>query len=210
MGEAISNIANLILIGGAPCLDFVNTVDERLAPAPDDRLRTYADLITWSERVGILSAKDGQRLLRASARPPRAAQKVVERAIALREAIYRIFSAQIEARPFKPGDLSLFNEELSTALAQSRLTPAAQRFKWDWRDEEALDQMLWPIVRSAAELLTSDRLERVRRCANQTCGWLFLDTSRSGRRHWCDMRYCGNRAKARRHYARVRGAARKV
>ena len=68
------------------------------------------------------------------------------------------------------------------------------------------DRMLWPVTRSAAELLVSGELSRVRTCANDTCGWLFMDTSKNRSRRWCDMNDCGNRAKARRHYARKRAA----
>jgi predicted RNA-binding Zn ribbon-like protein len=68
--------------------------------------------------------------------------------------------------------------------------------------------MLWPVVRSAADLLTSERVVRVRECAAEDCAWLFVDTSRGPRRKWCDMSTCGNRAKARRYYARHRSARR--
>jgi predicted RNA-binding Zn ribbon-like protein len=62
--------------------------------------------------------------------------------------------------------------------------------------------MLWPVARSAADLLTSQEQSRVRECAASDCGWLFLDLSRNRSRRWCDMETCGNRTKARRHYAR--------
>src|SRR5207302_22567 len=71
-------------------------------------------------------------------------------------------------------------------------------------EEETLDRMLWPVIRSAADLLVSGEAQRVRRCASETCDWLFLDTSRNHSRRWCDMSGCGNRAKARRHYARAK------
>src|SRR5258708_7059779 len=59
---------------------------------------------------------------------------------------------------------------------------------------------------SARELATAlARLDRVRRCANPECGWLFLDDSRAGKRRWCSMSACGNRAKARRHYHKSKG-----
>ena len=67
-----------------------------------------------------------------------------------------------------------------------------------------LDTVLWPIAKSAADLLTSDRLACVRECAAQNCGWLFMDNSPNQRRRWCNMKICGNRAKARRHYERNR------
>jgi predicted RNA-binding Zn ribbon-like protein len=62
--------------------------------------------------------------------------------------------------------------------------------------------MLWPIASSAADLLTSERLKKVRLCEAKTCTWLFLDESRNHSRRWCDMKVCGNREKARRHYQR--------
>ena len=64
--------------------------------------------------------------------------------------------------------------------------------------------MLWPIVTSAVELLTSPEARRVKVCPGLgDCGWLFLDTSKSGRRRWCSMEGCGSRSKMRRYYART-------
>jgi predicted RNA-binding Zn ribbon-like protein len=74
------------------------------------------------------------------------------------------------------------------------------------RDVPALDRMLWPLAHSAAELLASSERARVRLCEGEDCGWLFLDTSRNGARHWCDMKDCGNRAKVRRFRERQRVA----
>ena len=74
-------------------------------------------------------------------------------------------------------------------------------------DEGALDRPLWPVLRSAAALLTSDDIARIRECAAERCAWLFIDHSRNRSRRWCDMRDCGNRAKARRHYARAKARA---
>lgn len=71
--------------------------------------------------------------------------------------------------------------------------------------------MLWPVVASAAELLVSvEQLPLLRICGlheSGECGWLFLDETRNHTRRWCSMKDCGNRAKARRHYHRVRGEA---
>ena len=100
-------------------------------------------------------------------------------------------------------DLAALNAALSKVLANACLVPAEDGFAWAWGGEDAaLRRVLWPIVRSAAELLTSDKLDRVGQCAGDSCGWLFLDTSRNRSRRWCEMEHCGNRAKARRHYRR--------
>jgi predicted RNA-binding Zn ribbon-like protein len=97
---------------------------------------------------------------------------------------------------------------LKKAMRQSELRYSGGEFSWHWGGpEQALDRPLWPIVRSAAELLSSDERTLLRECAAETCSWLFLDRSRSRRRRWCDMATCGNRAKARRHYQRKKARA---
>jgi predicted RNA-binding Zn ribbon-like protein len=65
--------------------------------------------------------------------------------------------------------------------------------------------VLWPVARSASELLTSDDLAYVRGCASETCAWLFLDKTKNHGRRWCEMKTCGNRDKARRYYQRQKG-----
>src|ERR671930_579256 len=102
--------------------------------------------------------------------------------------------AGIEASPVTTGGPPrAHNDEIAR-----RPRRIANGFAW------VADDVLAPVVWSAAELLTSGPLERVRECpGDDTCGWLFLDTSRNGSRRWCDMRTCGNRAKARRYYRRA-------
>ena len=67
--------------------------------------------------------------------------------------------------------------------------------------------MLWRLAVDASDLLTSTDLDRVRECSGDTCSWLFLDRSRNRSRRWCDMADCGNRAKARRHYSRLKAGS---
>jgi predicted RNA-binding Zn ribbon-like protein len=210
MDEAGTNADTLKLLGGRLSLDFVNTADWHASDHPVEFLTSYSDLVAWSQHVGILTDHQAQRLLKKAARRPEDANAVLERAIALREAIYRIFSAISRERPPQAADLATFNAELSGALAQSRIVSTAQGFTWDLAGaEDTLDQMLWPVVHDAAGLLTSEDLDRVGQCADDRCGWLFLDTSRNRSRRWCSMENCGNRAKARRHYKRKRAARRR-
>ena len=53
-------------------------------------------------------------------------------------------------------------------------------------------------------ILSENGQQRIRRCTNDDCLWLFLDESKNGTRRWCDMASCGNRAKARRHYLKMK------
>jgi predicted RNA-binding Zn ribbon-like protein len=130
---------------------------------------------------------------------------VRQRAIALREAIYHIFSDTADGEEPNPHDVQTLNRELATAWDHLRLAPTGGGFAWEWVAEgNELDRVLWLVARSAAELLTSGPLDRVRECANDPCGWLFVDLSRNRSRRWCDMQDCGNKVKARRHYARTK------
>jgi predicted RNA-binding Zn ribbon-like protein len=192
------------------CLEFANTVRWHASAAPAETLHSYADLLSWAQQNGPLPARDIERLAQLAGSEPARAADVYERAVALREAIYRIFVAHARGGAADAEDLALLNGELARGLAHARLAPGDAAYTWGWAGEAAhLDAPLWPVVRSAAELLTASRLlERVGQCADDRgCGWLFLDLSKNHSRRWCDINDCGNRAKQRRHYARARSTA---
>jgi predicted RNA-binding Zn ribbon-like protein len=197
----------LNLKSGRLCLDFANTADWHASDQPEEQLNSYADLVSWSEQVGVLTEDEVQQLLREAAHHPDDAAAVLEQAISFREALYQIFSAITVGESPEVADLAILNEVLSTALGRLHLVSTSAGFGWEWIDEEnELERMLWPVAQSAAALLTSAELIRVGRCADDRCGWLFMDMSRNRSRRWCDMGDCGNRAKARRHYQRKQAA----
>ena len=191
-------------IAGWQCLDFANTVNwdsEHI----HDRLHSYADLVSWNQVVGALTGQEARQLLQVAVQRPADAAMVFRQAISLRAAIHELFSALAAGHPASPADLASLNTALPLVLAQSQLVSADGRFTWAWVGETpALERVFWSVLWSTAELLTSEQLERVGKCAAAGCGWLFLDTSRNHSRRWCDMKDCGNRAKARRHYRRRR------
>jgi predicted RNA-binding Zn ribbon-like protein len=200
------------LRGGIPSLDFVNTMGSRLTDRPREYLRSYGDLLDWARQAGLLTPAEEESLSRRATLDPEGAQEALSRALILREAIHRVVSATIGGEPQGESDLSALNGELSVALSHLRLVPAGgvYGFGWDWGENDGgapLDGPLWPVARSAAELLTSPRLGRVKVCAGEGCGWVFLDESRNGSRRWCDSRDCGNRERVRRHLARKRTSA---
>jgi predicted RNA-binding Zn ribbon-like protein len=204
-------IPRLKLIGGALCLDIANTTGRRLEPDGEEALRDYEDLAAWAEHAGALDGKERRSLLRAANAEPKKAAAVHRRAIALREAIYRIFSTVAARRAPERADIALLNESVRDAYRHLCLAPAAGGCAWEWCDAEGeMDLPLWKVARSAADLLVSPEIERVRECAGEKCDWLFLDASRNQSRRWCDMAACGNRAKAQRNYARRRGDAKGV
>jgi predicted RNA-binding Zn ribbon-like protein len=187
------------------CLDFANTLDWHASQHPVETINSYADLVGWARGAGLLSDRTAQQILRA-ARQATEADAVLTQARTLREAIYEILAASAHRKTPRSAAVGTFNTILSDYLAQSQLVRSNAGFTWEWGgSEDALDQMLWGVACSAADLLTSPELQRVGQCADDRgCGYLFLDTSKNHTRQWCSMRGCGNRAKAKRHYEKVK------
>jgi predicted RNA-binding Zn ribbon-like protein len=199
-----------VLSSGKLCFEFANTAEWHAAEQPSETLGSYVDLIHWAAGVGILQSEEAAQELKQQAQAkPALAEQIHAWAIELREAIYRIFVAIAEQRSPAPSDLAVLNEALPRAYTLPELVPTEGGFGWRWRgDESGLDGILWPILRSAARLLTEGEYSRVGQCADDRgCGYLFYDTSRNRSRRWCDMNSCGNRAKSQRHYARHRSSA---
>jgi predicted RNA-binding Zn ribbon-like protein len=187
---------------------------------PDRReyLDSYPALAAWGRYAEAAAADQGDRPDRAAAGDPveaggpaeagdsLEAGRVLGRAIRLREALYPLFRQAARGQSPDPDDLGVLQAELTLALPHLRISWSPAGFAREWeRGSLALDQVLWPVSWSAAELLTHGPLDRIRECPGQgNCGWLFLDLTKNASRRWCDMRVCGNRAKARRHYTRTR------
>ncbi|HET9766295.1 MAG TPA: ABATE domain-containing protein [Thermoanaerobaculia bacterium] len=193
------------LSGGALCLDFANSWGDRRRPE-SDRLADYDALVAFACEAGLLDRRQAARLSRRAHAAPAEAARAHAAARGLRDALYRLFSAQACGRRVDAADLARVNAALHEALPHLRVARRGGAYAWDWAEDggEPLQAPLRPIARSAAELLTSDDLGRVRECDGADCTWLFLDQSRNRSRRWCSMESCGNRAKARRHYHRQR------
>lgn len=206
MAEAGKQEYGFELVGGRLCLDFVNTLNgSRETGQTEEKLTSYSDLVSWGRQAGIVTEREARGLLKEAAHSPEKAAEVVARARDLREVIYRIFSSITHGRSPSKDDLNTLNIALSEAMAQSQVVRGADGFTWDWSTKaDTLDRVLWPVARSAAELLTSEEVNRARVCEAGDCTWLFMDLSKNRSRRWCDMKYCGNRAKSRRHYERKR------
>lgn len=201
-----------MLIGGALCLDFVNTLnghpDGPLGAPRHEYLLDYRDLALWSRHAGVLKEDETSSLLTQAGQRPGEAKFVLERAISLRETLYRIFKSIAGSLQPSQDDLGALDQARLKVLAQSRLVPQLNGFRIAWHGEQdGLDRMLAPLVLSAVDLLTSDELGRLRECNGEGCDWLFVDKSRNHLRRWCSMDHCGNRAKSRRQYARRKAMA---
>jgi len=189
--------------GGRLCLDFANTLDDRPTEDRKEQLVDYPDLVSWARQAGVIGGEEAEALRGTGTRQPAEAQAVLTAARDLREALFDIFAAVAVGDTPLEGSLVTLNAALPEAMSALRVASVEGAFEWRWAGEwRGLDRPLLPVIRDAAELLTSPELSRVRLCESETCDWLFFDQSRNRTRRWCDMSTCGNRAKARRHYER--------
>jgi predicted RNA-binding Zn ribbon-like protein len=201
------NPTTLRLLGGELCLDFANGLKAGLGDHRSGYLANYADLVRWAQLAGPISEEGANRLLLEAESRPREADASFERAVALRETLYRIFSAVArEANP-DPADLDLLSTVHMGTLEHYHIADTEDGFGWvrvEGTDE--LGEPLWPVVLSATSLLTSGQLDRIKACPPEEggCGWLFRDASKNKSRRWCAMGECGSRVNMRRLYARKR------
>jgi predicted RNA-binding Zn ribbon-like protein len=196
------------LSGGALAPDFVNT-KVLYAEGPRERIPDYGRLLEWAVETEILSERDRARLARAARAEPARAHRALAEAYGLRSVLFDILAALADGKPPSPTALDTLNVWVRRVSHHRRLGKNGDGFAWTYGGNQTdFKVMLWPVVDSASEILLSDDLRgRLRRCGADHCDWIFLDFSRRQNRRWCDMATCGNREKAKRHYARVKGGA---
>src|SRR5262249_14749348 len=127
--------------------------------------------------------------------------RVPARLRAAREHLYRLFNAAATRSALPENALAATDRALRACRRRQHLRANRGAVVWGWSDGTSVcDRLLYAILSQAVDLLASAPRAAIKFCDGPGCGWLFLDRSPAGRRRWCSMRDCGNRAKARRHY----------
>jgi predicted RNA-binding Zn ribbon-like protein len=192
------------LSGGHLALDFANSISRRdSSDKTVEHLNSYNDLVSFARQTKILVPEQAEALRRKAESQPRQAAQTLRTTAALREAVFRAFLALAHGKQPSAQDIGLLDEAATEALQHRHIVRVSGGYEWQWDVEPMLERILWSIAASAAELLTSPDLKKVRECEASDCYWLFLDNSRNRSRRWCTMSACGNREKARRHYRRL-------
>ena len=160
--------------------------------------------MAWARHAAALSDGVAKALLARGRKRPTAARAAHRRIIDLRECTYRIFAAIAHGTKPAAGDLALLHQARVQAIGAAEL-------RWDREDGGTLEwaadgadllRPAYPAILAAVDLLGKAREGRLRQCGNDPCGWLFLDTSRSGTRRWCSSAECGNATRVRRFRAK--------
>lgn len=194
--RTLTRLEKMLRSDGALAVTFVNTG----APARKT-LETYDDLLGWGVETGAIAAGDAQRLAAAAAEQPARAKRVARGAQALRDRIGRIFLAVIRDDPPADSDFDPFNTELRRAMAARQLLAVAGGHRWTWGalEDVDFDRVLWPVLLSAADVLTGPDRATLRRCPTDGCGLFFLARSPGKPRKWCG-RLCRSRYSSRNYY----------
>ena len=190
-----------LYVGGDPALDLINTADWTSHGLDNERLEDFQQLTRWAEGAGVIDRATGRRLRHLGEARPRVAAAALTYAIVARGTLRELFGAIVRGEPAEP-ELARFNRLQREALAGLEIAPvegSGTGYRWRWRGEESDPRTLvWRVLWSAASLLQSDEVGRVRVCDGDDCGWMYVDRSRNGFRRWCQMRTCGTREKTRR------------
>src|SRR2546425_7574552 len=193
-------------VGGALALDYTNTVGGTHTDPTHDHIRGFDDLVRFLLLARNISEADARRLVMRAQRQPAEARKVVERAVALREAIWRVFSAVANDETPTTEDVALLRKEALRAAARAELAVAGGHGQWVWRVGEDLEYPVGALARSAVEVLTTaEGLSRLRGRAAGTRQWLFLDRRQNRKPARGGKRDRGEPAKTRRRLSAATG-----
>jgi predicted RNA-binding Zn ribbon-like protein len=166
-------------------------------------LRSFADLVRWNKEAELIPEDEALKLLAYSEANSSSATKNLEEARELRETLFRIFDALGRKETPAATDIATLNKTLHALPIRLEVCTQGRDFRCERRSAQVdSDRLLAPIAWSAADLLASAQVHHVRRCADEECGWLFVDTTKNHSRRWCAMNDCGSHAKAKRYYHR--------
>jgi len=195
------------LLGERLCLDFVNTLDSILSPQPEEFLTDYADVAWWGRHLRQLSEGEVTRALQLGEDQPDLTADLFARAITLRDTLTRIFTAIAQGNDVDRDDLNALHGAWEQVVPSLGLERDGDHYRWTWQIAgRDVEQLLWAVIQSTIDTLTTDDLSRIRQCPGAgDCGGLFFDTSRNASRRWCSMEGCGSRVKMRKQYARHTG-----
>jgi predicted RNA-binding Zn ribbon-like protein len=178
-------------------LDFVNTL-EFSRGGPQEHLPASESALRWFHDHGVMHGETLAEWLERLSDDPETDEQVIGKVRRVRGAMRELVEASVERRPPERDALERVNRMLRTPYTY-HLVPAPDGVSLDHRhDGDPVDGALARLVESLAREVSQGHPERLRICADEECRWAFNDTSPTGRRKWCDMSTCGNRAKAAR------------
>ena len=196
------SIASLQLDGGCSIFDFTNTISNRNDPDYFDYLTKYEAFIQWIDKIELLPKGKLNAIAAFSKNHTRKSADIFRQVIEVREVAFKLFSSLAQNHKVERETLEVFNSLLSEALSNMRIELGRTEVTTSFNisEKNILQEPLYLLVKNAFDILSTQPFERIKECP--ACGWLFLDTTKNGKRRWCNMQVCGSNDKARRYYHR--------
>ncbi|MDQ2929301.1 MAG: CGNR zinc finger domain-containing protein [Gemmatimonadota bacterium] len=197
-----------VFVGERLWLDFINTDGVRRG-ARVDVLRDFEQLIRWLEATSVLDGERAGGIRRRALQQPAGATASLADARRIRASLRALAERGAQVPDVRVNALGEINRVLGRSAGTRRVEAREDgSFVRSFVPVgDAFAGLMIPVVESAADALVTGELIRVRRCADARCLHVFFDSTKNGRRRWCDMSTCGNRAKAARHRRRVTESA---
>jgi predicted RNA-binding Zn ribbon-like protein len=196
--EQVDAARPLLIVGGNLALDFANTVDDPGGPRHFDHIGDMHRLLTWAQNRGLFTQPEHDELRASIHEHQSEAQRDLEHLHLLRHTLQIGFTDVARGQPFPTTSWHQLRKAVANAIDHADLTTTAVRGQLHWTGPD-FRIVEWSVAHATYELLTGDRIDRIKHCAS--CPWLFLDQSKNGSRRWCSMDDCGTNAKIRRYVA---------
>jgi predicted RNA-binding Zn ribbon-like protein len=199
-----------VFVGERLWLDFVNSDDATHARGEvrRDALDAFERFVSWLSVARVLDEERAAAMLRRAQQQPTGSSAALHEARRLRN-VLRALAERGDAPQERATQTAIgeINRILGRSAGSRRVEPRSDGgFVRNFVTAgDVFAGLMIPIIESAADALVSGELQRVRKCADPRCARVFYDGSRNGKRRWCDMKTCGNRAKAARHRKKLSG-----
>jgi predicted RNA-binding Zn ribbon-like protein len=197
------------MLGNRLCIDFANTIYSE--QGHDDALMEWQDIPAFIRVAGLAAettldlisgretevAELSESLIRDGNAGLFDPHWLLTEAKQLRTHIRDGLVTLSEGQEAPASVVAALNGVLTSALLTEKLDPAAGG-GWVLSTRSpapSYTRVLALMARSAADVFVEGATAPVRKCGNPHCPLYFYDTSRAGRRRWCSMDSCGNRAK---------------
>tara|TARA_R110002072_G_scaffold39058_1_gene112593 strand:+ start:830 stop:1471 length:642 start_codon:yes stop_codon:yes gene_type:complete len=192
--SGVVNPEGFYTLGGRLAIDFANSY-KRIG-RDREGIASFDDLLTFMKSHHLLHEDEASDLHMFHFQNPARCQNVVETLLALRQSFRSILTDLSQGWPLNPDFMEVVNGQLQSFKSFHRIEPGEEGMELKTViDEAGPEKLMFPILHDIAAFLTSDHVEKTRGCASEDCNLYFINTSRNGRRRWCSMSTCGNRAK---------------
>ena len=188
----VTDPGRLPLRGNDVAVDFVNTVSD-VRTGGREFLGTAGDLLVWARHAGVVDDAEFREIDTSIRENTARGRADYREALRLRSALTSVLTGSASR-----ADVALVDRHRRRSALHHELVSRHARWSVRWAGRSDLKLVISRIADAFVELATSGRINRVRQCDGPRCGWVFVDTSRGGRRRWCSMQDCGNRDKVRR------------